>query len=68
MVELLGRYQEMIATIRHEAFSNYSVLAPDDDPVELVALTRLQVPNTLLLVGGLLRRGVEVEGPSEGPR
>jgi hypothetical protein len=44
-----SRYQQMIAMTRSDREHHYAVLVPDDDPPDFVALTRLQVLNTVLL-------------------
>lgn len=48
-----SRYQQMITMTQSSWERRYAVLVPDDDPPGLVALTRLQVLNTVLLAAAL---------------
>lgn len=48
-----SRYRQMITITQSGRHRCYAVLVPDDDPPGLVALTRLQVLNTVLLAASL---------------
>ena len=48
-----SRYRQMITMTQSGRERSYAVLVPDDDPPGLVALTRLQVLNTVLLAASL---------------
>ncbi len=48
-----SRYQQMITMTRSGQGHCYAMLIPDDDPPGLVALTRLQVLNTVLLAAAV---------------
>ncbi len=48
-----SRYRQMLTMTRSGRDRCYAVLVPDDDPPGIVALTRLQVLNTVLLAAAL---------------
>ncbi len=52
------RYQQMITMTRSGQEHRYATLIPDDDPPGLVALTRLQVLNTVLLAAAVECRDI----------
>ena len=48
-----SRYRQMVSMTQSGRHRRYAVLVPDDDPPGIVALTRLQVLNTVLLAAAL---------------
>jgi UTP-glucose-1-phosphate uridylyltransferase len=51
-----ARYLQMVSITGRAGYRDWAPVVPDDDPPDLVALTRLQVLNTLLLANGLRGR------------
>lgn len=48
-----GRYQQMLSMTKPGPYGRFATVVPDDDPDDLIALTRLVVLNTLLLADAL---------------
>jgi hypothetical protein len=53
-----SRYQQILTMTRSGRECCYASLVPDDDPPDIVALTRLQVLNTVLLAGAVHGRDI----------